>query len=307
MNNEIKVGITVLLAAIAAVLGFRFMSDMPVFGVTQELHTTFDRVDGLSVGSMIYIRGVKAGSVSGIQLNEENNVDVRLRLDIRRELPRGSQALLTSIGIIEGRAVVIELGSSDETIPFGSHIEGRYVESMVETLGSRSEELGDDLSESLTQLNRFLASLNETFQEETQESIGQTVNNVAAATGEVASILEGKRDEIDLAITSGQRMLAQLDTLSTEARPSIERTMASIEEHLAELEKTRLELESATTHFNEILGKINSGEGTIGKLINDPAMYDNLEELSKELSELVKGINENPGRYLRHMSIIEIF
>lgn len=307
ISSEAKVGITVLLAAIAAVVGFRFMSDIPILRQSQEVTTTFQRVDGLGTGSQVYVRGVKVGSVSDVRLTPADSVQISMRLDMQRPLPRGSVAYLTSLGLIEGKSIVIELGDSDEAVAYGEEIEGVYIESMMETLGKRGEELGDDLSSTFTELNRFLAQLNETFDDEARVSMNQTLRSTSNATERIAAILEDKQTEIDLAIESGSSMLAQLDTLAADSRPRVDTLMVTLEKNIRDLEQIRIELEGATTGLNEIIEKVNNGEGTLGKMVNDPAVYDNLDELTKELNELVKSINENPGRFLRHMSIIEIF
>ena len=307
ISSEAKVGITVLLAAIAAVVGFRFMSDIPILRQSQEVTTTFQRVDGLGTGSQVNVRGVKVGSVSDVRLTPADSVQIRMRLDMQRPLPRGSVAYLTSLGLIEGKSIVIELGDSQEPVAYGEEIEGVYVESMLETLGSRGDELGDDLSSTFTELNQFLAQLNETFDDDARVSMNQTLRSTSNATERIASILENKQAEIDLAIESGSSMLAQLDTLATDSRPRVDSLMVTLENNIRDLEQIRIELEGATTGLNEIIEKVNNGEGTLGKMVNDPAVYDNLDELTKELNELVKSINENPGRFLRHMSIIEIF
>ncbi|CAN5189196.1 MlaD family protein [soil metagenome] len=307
ISSEAKVGITVLLAAIAAVVGFRFMSDYPILRQSQEVNTVFERVDGLGTGSQVFVRGVKVGSVSRVQLTAADSVQISMRLDMPHPLPIGSVAYLTSLGLIEGKSIVIELGDSPQEVEHGEFIEGVYVESMMETLGKRGEELGGDLSSTFTELNQFLAQLNETLDDDARVTLNQTLQSASSATERIAEILEGKQTEIDNAIVSGSSMLAQLDTLATDNRPRVDSLMVSLEKNLNDLEQIRIELEGATTGLNQIIDKINNGEGTLGKMVNDPTVYDNLDELTKELSELVKGINENPGRYLRHMSIIEIF
>ncbi len=306
-SSEIKVGITVLLAAIAAVIGFRFMSDVPIFRQTLQIETVFDRVDGLAVGSQVYIKGVKVGSVGNMQFTETDSVQVSMRLDVPNSIPRGSVALLTSLGLIEGKSIVIELGDSDERVGFGEKIEGIYVESMMEVLGSKGEELGEDVSASLGELNQFLRQLNKTLDDDTRVTLNESLESTANATRRIAGLLEGKENEISEAIDAASSMLVQLDSLATDSRPQIETLMASIQENVDDLENLRTELETTTTSLNGILQKIENGEGTIGKLVNDPAVYDNIDELTKELTKLIKGINENPGRYLRHMSLIEIF
>lgn len=307
MSNEVKVGITVLLAFLVAIVGFRFMRDVPIFRQTLEISTTFDRGDGISQGSTVNVKGVKVGSVRTVQLTPENRVRVIMRLDGTTQIPKGSIAQLTSLGIVEGKSVVIQLGDSDEMVEFGDEIEGVYVESITEVLGSRGDEIAGDVSESLSELNIFLRQLNATFDDEARTSLDETLMNASKATQQIASILEDKQDDIDRAISSGTRMLSQLDTLATDNRARVDSIMTSLEKNINELEGLRLEMESATSNLNVILEKINNGDGTLGKLVNDPSMYDNLDELAIEIKNLVKGINENPGRYLRHMSIIDIF
>jgi phospholipid/cholesterol/gamma-HCH transport system substrate-binding protein len=112
LSNEAKVGITVFLAVVVAIIGFRFMSDIPIFRQSMQITTTFDRADGISNGSLVYIRGVRVGSVSRIELTPDANVRVTMRIDTDIPIPRNSVAQLTSLGIVEGKSIVIDLGTS---------------------------------------------------------------------------------------------------------------------------------------------------------------------------------------------------
>lgn len=307
ISSETKVGITVLLAALAAFIGFRFMSDVPILSQSQKIQTTFERADGLGTGSQVFVRGVKVGSVSEIQLLQSDSVRVTMRIDMVQPIPEGSVAYLTSLGLIEGKSIVLELGTSDDYVEFGGTVKGVYVESMMESLGSRGQQLGDDLSSTFTELNSFLEQLNNTLDEDARTSLNETLENTSVATRQVKELLDEKKQDIDSAISSGSSMMAQLDTLASDNRPRVDSLMVSLEENIKELEKIRVELEGASAGLNEILQKINSGQGSIGKMVNDPSLYNNLDSLSNEMNELLKGINEDPGRYLRHMKIIELF
>jgi phospholipid/cholesterol/gamma-HCH transport system substrate-binding protein len=307
LSNEVKVGITVFLAFVVAVIGFRFMRDVPIFRQSMEISTTFDRADGISNGSLVYIKGVRVGSVSRIQLTPENYVLVNMRIDTDVPIPENSTATLTSLGIVEGKSIVIELGTSDRYLAPGDQLRGVYEETMMEVLGQRSEELGDDVSNAISELNQFLRQLNATLDDDTRTTLDATLKSTEETVSRIAALLENKQDDIEQAITSSSQMLSQLDTLITDNRPRVDSLMASIEENVNELSRVRMELETATANLNNILEKIDEGEGTIGKLVNDPSMYENLDSLTIELNNLVRGINENPGRYLRHMSIIDIF
>lgn len=307
LSNEVKVGITVFLAVVVAIIGFRFMRDVPIFGSSMVLTTQFEKADGINSGSQVYIKGVRVGSVSSVNLTPQNNVRVGMTIDTDVNIPEGSTAILTSLGIVEGKSVIIELGDSSVYLESGDEIKGVYAQTIMETIGQRGEELGDDVSNSINELNQFLRQLNATVDDETRVKLNETLNNLVESSNRVATMLEEKQDEINTAIDSGSRIISQLDTLTTENRPRIDSLMTSIEENVRELSEVREELEMASASLNEILDKINEGDGTMGKLINDPSVYDNLDSLTTELNNLIKGINEDPSRYLKHMKIFEVF
>ncbi len=307
MSNEVKVGITVFLAVVVAIVGFRFMRDMPIFRQSMVISASFDRADGISNGNQVYIKGVRVGSVNNVALTLQSDVRINMRIDTEVPIPIDSQARLTSLGIVEGKSIVIDLGSSTEYVQNGGEIRGIYSETMMEVLGQKGEDLGDEVSNTIAELNQFLRQLNETLDDDTRTTLDETLADARNAVGQISTILTNKQDELDNAIDSGSRMLAQLDTLVTDSRPRVDSLMVTIEQSIADLETVRVELESATGNLNEILEKINHGEGTLGRLVNDASMYENLDSLTFELNKLIKDINENPGRYLRHMSLIEIF
>ena len=307
MKNEVKIGITVLLAIIVAIVGFRFMRDVHIFRQTLEVTAVFERGDGINRGSIVNMKGVKVGSVSSVNLTSDNMVRITMQLNEDLKIPDNSIALLTSLGIVEGKSIVLQLGDSDNYIEYGEEIEGNYVEGVTEVLGSKGEELAGDVSQSLSELNQFLRQLNATLDDDTRTSVDQTLKNADTTMKTIAETLDQNKQDIDQAISATSRTMMQLDTLTTDNRPRVDSLLASLEENVNELHKVRTELETASVNLNQILEKINSGEGTMGRLVNDPSLYNNLDQLSKDMGELVKGINEDPGRYLKHMSVIEIF
>mgnify|MGYP000397318678 CR=1 FL=1 len=307
MKNEVKIGLTVLLAIIVAIVGFRFMRDVPIFRQTLEVSAVFERGDGINRGSLVNLKGVKVGSVSRVRLTPENRVRVTMQLNEDLQIPENSVAHLTSLGIVEGKSIVIQLGDSENNVEYGGEIDGEYIEGVTEVLGSKGEQLAGDVSESLSEFNQFLRQLNATLDDETRTSVDQTLKNADETMKILSETLDNNQKDIDNAIKSASRTMMQLDTLTTNNRPRLDSLLASLEENVNELHRVRTELEEATTNLNQILEKVNRGEGTMGKLVNDPSLYENLDQLTKEMNDLVKGINDDPGRYLKHMSIIEVF
>lgn len=307
MRNEVKIGLTVILAFFVGYVGFRFLSDAPMFRQGSEIYAEFSQVDGLTTGGQIYMHGVRIGSVDSIQLKEDRRVRVNMRLQRGVELPADSRALLTSLGLLDGKAIVIEPGTSAQHVEQGDALEGVYVDTMMESFGDLGESLGADIAASVDELSQLLRQLNATLNESNRNSIGQSLGNLETATSAIAGVLDNRQQELEQSISSASRVLAQLDTLTEDSRPRIDSLLTNLEASTGDIQGLSEELNVTVDRLNQILVKIDEGEGTLGQMLNDPSFYHNADSLSVELRELIRGINENPGRYLRHLNLVDLF
>lgn len=307
ISNETKIAITIIAAVLVAFFGFRIMRDMPLFRQSQVLYSYFERVDGLTPGNYIYINGVKVGSVKQISLISDDSVRVSMNFNLGVEIPRGSVAYLESSGLFDEKAVVIERGTSEEDIEYGGTIRGVYRGGMMETLKQEGEKLSDDVSQSFSQLNTLLQQLNGTVTEENQAKVSNILTDMRATTSEINRLIQRKQQELGSSIDHANRFLANLDTVSTHNKEAIDSVLVNMNQSLQKIEKLSSELEVTGQQLNEVLAKINNGEGSLGKLVNDPSLYNNLDSLSVEMKTLIKNINEDPRKYLKHMRLIEVF
>lgn len=307
LSNEVKVTITIVAALIIAFIGFRVMNDVPIFRQSQQVITYFDKVDGLSAGSYIYINGVKVGSVKRIDLVESDSVRVTMGFNLGIEIPRNSVARLESSGLLDDKAIILERGDSSEMVEYGDTIQGVYSGGMMETLANEGQKLSGDISESFEKLNNLLERLNIVVSDENKTRIDNVLTDLKTTTGEISDLMQDKRDELESSIDHANRFFANLDTVSTNNKPRIDSVMVGLEKSLTRLEQMSAELEQTGAKLNDILAKVNNGEGTLGQLVNNPSLYHNLDSLSAEMKVLMKNINEDPRKYLKHMRLIEVF
>lgn len=307
LSNELKVALTIFLSLLIAFAGFRLMSDLPLFRQSKVFHSYFPKVDGLSAGNYVYINGVRVGSVKNIELAEGDSVRVTLNFELGVEVPRGSVAYLESSGLLDEKVIVIQRGDSSENIPYGGTIKGIYRGGMMENLASEGQKLSDDVSESFGRLNKLLERLNETVDSENRGRLRETLLHVETAMREISGLIEGKRSELESGIDHAGRVMANLDTLTTGNREKVDSLLVNLNRSVSRMENLSRELEATNRQLNEILGKINRGEGSFGKLVNDPSLYNNLDSLSAEMKSLIRNINSEPGKYLKHMRLIEVF
>lgn len=108
-------------------------------------------------------------------------------------------------------------------------------------------------------------------------------------------------------IIHAKETLGNVNDLSSENKEKLTSLISNLESTSKEMETLSKGLNKTNTTLDEVLTKINNGTGTLGKLANDPSLYNNIDSLSANLNQLIKNINEDPGKYLKHMRLIEVF
>lgn len=307
ISNETKITLTIVIALVVAFFGYRLMRDLPLFQQSQVVYTHFEQVSGLTTGSYIYINGVKVGSIKKIELIARDSVEVSLGFNVGIEINRGSVAYLESTGLLGDKAINIQEGSSDRIVPSGGVIKGVYSGGMMETLQSTGSGLASDASESFNKLNGTLSQLRQVVDAKNRGKIDETLSNLERASSELSILMESKRRDLGSSIESARRFMANLDTVTNVNRARIDSALAGLDRSMQNLETVTADLEQTNNQINTMLTKLNNGKGSLGKLMNDPSLYNNMDSLSVNLNKLIKNINEDPGRYLKGLRLVDVF
>ncbi|MBE6174217.1 MAG: MCE family protein [Rikenellaceae bacterium] len=287
MKKEVKIGIYAIVIILAAWAGIRFLSGADIFGRNRTYTAHYEQVNGLQEAAAVVLRGVKIGQVTDIEINtEKGGVDVRMSVDSHYDIPVNSQAMMFSAGLMGGKSIEIVLGDAAEMLKNGDTIEGGSTPDMFEAIGS---ELGDIK----VRVTALLDNLNNTV------------------TG-VDSLIDDNAKNITAAISNLQKIMADLERSNIVANvdgicASLNNTMPKIEGMVTDLQSVTASLRenesgkklaTAITEVNALLAKLNSGNGTVGKLVADEKLYTQLAEASQNLSALLADLKENPSRYI---------
>lgn len=287
MRKEVKIGIYAIVIILAAWAGIRFLSGADIFGRNRAYTAHYEQVNGLQEAAAVVLRGVKIGQVTEIEINtEKGGVDVRMSVDSHYDIPVNSQAMMFSAGLMGGKSIEIVLGDAAEMLKNGDTIEGGSTPDMFEAIGS---ELGDIK----VRVTALLDNLNNTV------------------TG-VDSLIDNNAKNITAAISNLQKIMADLERSNIVANvdgicASLNNTMPKIEGMVTDLQSVTASLRenesgkklaTAVAEVNALLAKLNSGNGTVGKLVADEKLYTQLAEASQNLSALLADLKENPSRYI---------
>lgn len=241
-----------------------------------EVSAIFDSAQGIFVTTQVRIAGVSVGSVRGLELDPGG---ARLRLEIQPdvELPVDSLAELRGEGVLGDRYVNVIPGSSDELLPPGGVLRTRPSGTDLDALQQKLDGIADDVKAITTALR---ASLED---DRPQDSVARALDNVDQLTARLDAMVAANRGDVD-AIADNVRELTQaLNTLVGQLGADVQGEVGALRDATARLDASLQRVESIAT-------KIDEGEGTLGRLVNDDAAMDSIEGTLEDVGELVDSV-----------------
>lgn len=307
VSNELKIGLVVFFALFIGYMGFRIMKDEPIFSQVNILYTKFDTVEGLIRGSNVYLNGFKIGTVREMQyLVQEDSALITLNITEDIQLPKGSMAQLAAPDFLGSSTIRIIKSNSTESLEWGSYLKGIQKEGLLNTFTDRGTAISDSVAVTITLLNEKLRAL-DFLNQQSSNDVGNALSNVKQTSDYLLEAVRSNSDELNDMIGSAKRSLENIEDLSDSSKASIEQSIKNLEVLSVEMSQLTRELSTTSTTLNSVLEKIDQGEGSLGLLLNDQSLYVNMDSLSFNLNKLIKAIEEDPKRYLKHLRLIELF
>jgi ABC-type transporter Mla subunit MlaD len=203
--------------------------------------------------------------------------------------------------------IEIVRGSGSKDIPWGSRIAGEIDGGITETFSTKGEQALDQVNTSLSNLNSLMTKIDSSVYSDNRDPIRSTLTSIEKTGKDVQQLIAKRRQDIDSMIVNMSSITKNFGDLTENNKSEIDSMITNLKNASSELDKLSKGLNKTTLSLNEILVKINEGKGTFGKMINDESLYTNLDSLSFNLNELVKNIQKDPRKYLKHMRLVEVF
>ncbi len=297
MKKELKIGILALAVLAATFLVINFLRGKDLLNREYELVSFFDDVQGLMPSSAVYIKGYKAGTVSEVSYDKEKSgFDVVCVVSRDFAVPADSRMTIYSADLMGGKAIRIDPGQSANMAGDGDYLTPAVSPDMLSSIAAGIEPLISKGSDVLTNLDNALTNLNLTLSEENRAALGNIMKNLDKAVAEIESIagtIEGRTSDLDAFISDLATLSSSLDSIVAKA----DSTVSDINDISSQV--AAADLAGVVTSLNSLLDKMQSSDGTFGKLINDDTVYKSVDSLVTNISRLVGKIEENPKKYLR--------
>lgn len=303
LSKELKAGLIAIFAIISFIILYQFMKGKSLFTTDNIFYAKYDNVEGLQVSNPVSINGLKVGQVSEIKPITAKDGKlyfvIKLTIDDNFEFSKKSTVEIFEPGLMSGKEMRINLFYGGETAKDGDTLKGNYQLSMLNSLSSQVKPVKDQLSGVLLKLDSTLASTNKIVDEQNRREIklmlinlNKTIESFKGVSERTNGLLMTNEKGISEAIGNANKML--LTTNSTVEKYGRVAEKVDIDK----LNSTISEFNQSATKLNHLIAGIQNGEGSLGKLMKDDELYNNLTKTSDNLNKLVEDVKANPKRYV---------
>jgi phospholipid/cholesterol/gamma-HCH transport system substrate-binding protein len=303
ISREVKTGVLVILGIILFIFGFNYLKGQNILGSSQTYYTLFDNVEGLVPSTPVTINGLSVGKVTEIKFKGDGSgkLQVTLLVDSDFKFSKNSKAQLYETGLIGGKAIAIVPEFDDAEIAGNeAYLESSIKAGLTDLVNQRLTPLQEKIEKMMVSADVLLNNLNDVFDDEAKANLKKSISELSTTMESFKSTsvslnqtIKNNQSKIDSVLTNANTLTGNLATITSKISES-------------NLEDTIKTLESTLKNFDSILVNLENGEGTMGKLLKDDALYNNLKGASGELEELLRDVKLHPKRYTRVLSKKEI-
>ena len=309
-SRNIRIGGLVLLSLLILIWGISFLKGLSIFSKEQNYYAVYDKIGGLEVSSRIVLNGYQVGQVRAIEFDttDYRNLVVKMVLNKDVKIPLKTTARIISADLMGTKAINLVFY---DTIPCHSH--GDTLVAGIETdlreeVNAQIYPLKQKAEALILSFDSLLVGVQSVFTNKTRAHISlifENINNTIGSLNRISKDLDHFVHEEKENVSS---IIGNIDSLSgsllsnTKEINNIFSNLSSLTDTLSKIDfvTTMNNANNAFNDISEITNKINSGQGTLGLLLNDTELYNNLDKASEELNLLIKDLRENPKRYVHY-------
>lgn len=289
-SKEVIIGLCVILAMAILYLGIEFLKGVNVFKATNYYYATYTSVEGLAISAPVTVNGFKVGQVREIEYEFDNpgHVRVEIALDDRLKVPQGSKAVLAT-DLLGTASIQLQLAQAQAYHKIGEMLDGVTASGLMETVSS---ELMPSVSQIFPKVDSLLTATNRLIAD---PALAASMKRLDAITA-------------NLEVTTRQlaRVTAGLQPITSDVKnitgnvSAITSDVAQVSSQLRQMPVDTLmaDLQTTVANLRSLSEEINNPNSTMGKLMNDPALYNNLNATISSLDSLFIDIKKNPKRYI---------
>jgi len=303
LSNETKVGAITAIAIAILFIGYSFLRGNDIFSSDNMYYTDYDNVEGLTQSKPVLVNGYQIGHVSKMYLLDNGKVRTEFKIKNEYQIPSNTIARIVSESILGGKVIVFNLGNSktyaNNGDPLQSDVQANLLEK-VEPLQKKIENL-------IVKLDSVLSAVNTALDDEFQRDFKKSLRSIAVSLSNMEQITTDVEELMGSERARFAKIMQNLESITDNFKNNnkkLSSILSNVDNLTSDLAKTEIKttIDNANKAMKEVQAiteKINKGEGSIGLLVNDDKLYNNLSNASENLDQLIFDLKNNPGKYLK--------
>jgi len=308
VSNETKVGALTAIAITLFILGFNFLRGKTLFKTGHFIYAKYANTKGIMVSNPVYINGFQVGAVFEIENVDKNLSTILLTIKLKDyyNIPVNSSAVIKE-NALGTPSIEIKLGNSPKGMLTGDTIPTASDPGMIGELMNKLGPVSDQLKNTIQTLDVVLKNINTVFDPTTKNNLQEVIGNMnkttASLIGSAASI-EKMLNQQSGAIAQSMNNVNSFTKNLSDNNEKVSRTLGNVEKTTDQLAKADIngsvaQMKLALEKLNTVMGKLESQDGSLGKLINDKALYTNLNNTVHSANILLDDLRLHPKRYVQ--------
>lgn len=311
LTNETKVGIFTIVGLVVLILGFSYMQGLQLFSPSKSYYAVYENVDGLKESNPVIMQGYEVGKVTKIEMRpQKDDLDILVKFNINKDvdLPQNTTARIINHDLLGAKALSIERGDAPQIASENDTLQTArdlgLTESVNQLLAPVKERTEHLISSVDTAVNALNEAINRANLESMFESVNSALTSLDRASGELDQMVVKESSRFDRIFSNVESITQNFEENNEEITNAVH-NFSAISDSLAaaDIKRTITQTTKTIEQLEEVIQKINNGDGTASRLLNDDELYKRLNNSAESLDELTKNIRDEPHRYL-NMSLI---
>ena len=303
------IGASFIVAIVIFVWGYNFLKSSGLFKKEKVYYASYPEVNGLIKANPVVINGLRVGQVKDVYFNPDmsGNIMVSIMLNTDFPIPQNTIARIFSSDLMGSKAIQLNLGNSKIILQPGDTLATSVEAGLMEEVNAQVQPIKNKAENLLASIDTLVTGFQSIFNESARQNLKQSFLNIEKTFAN----LENTTSEIDTLIYKESRtissILSNIDSLTFALNQSkgniqnVVRNFETISDSLAKsnIPTTFTSLNSTLEDIQDVIARINDGEGSMGKLMNNDSLYIELTRASASLDSLLLDIRQNPKRYVK--------
>ncbi|MGA3013114.1 MAG: MlaD family protein [Bacteroidales bacterium] len=310
LTKEFKAGAIFVIATAILIWGLMYLKGMELFKHKMILYAVYDKVNGLVPANNVAISGMTVGQVKDLYFSnkQRGKIIAELYISVNYPIPINSVARINnSDNLIGGKYVEIVLGDSKKIAKDKDTLQSFFEASIGDELNRQLIPLKEKTERLLGSIDTVATLIQEVLNKDTRnnliasiEHIKDILNNLSHTTYYLDTLVGSQRNHL-ASIIGNMESISQNLKNNNQKITNILTNFSSISDSLskARVPATLGQINKAVTDIDVAITRINSGKGTLGLLLNDDKLYNEVEKAASDLNLLLEDIKANPKKYVK--------